>query len=311
MGENLISEDYNIIRELDPKWTKSCIKISRLKGGLFNKTYIVEDEEGKRYKVRIPSRGSEFFVNRDAEIMNLRLLEFTGVVPRVVEYKEDSKIAIFEFIPGIPLSKESFKNSEIMKASIKAIKTIHNSGVYFSNTFNVFLEVNRYYERLKKDGILKEYWYIANEYPLENFINITKYIENIIKKSEIREVPCHNDLLPANFILSKNKVYIIDWEFSGMNDPCFDFANFLAELEILNDEEEKKALELYFGDKASKVRERIDFYKFVSRVFWGLWAMFQFRNSELEFDFENWCRFQFNEALRYLKRLKEFWFIKI
>ena len=46
-------------------------------------------------------------------------------------------------------------------------------------------------------------------------------------------VPCHNDSLVDNWVLDSNlKLYLIDWEYSGMNEAMWDLSCLSIEAEF-------------------------------------------------------------------------------
>ena len=83
-------------------------------------------------------------------------------------------------------------------------------------------------------------------------------------------VSCHNDLLPANFINDGARLWLLDWEYAGMGDPAFDFANFAVNngLPIAEDDPPEHVLMRFMSD----FRE-------------AMWGAVQQTLSELEFDF--------------------------
>lgn len=291
--------DEGFVRGLRREWLSRRVKVRRLEGGITNELWLVECG-GRFYKVRVPGRKTELFIDREAEIRNMKALEKTGIVPKIYDYKPESQIVIFEYVEGCTAKKQDFKKPEVRAKAVKAIKTIHESGVRLSNVFSVFKEIDKYNNLLRDYG--KE---ILEEYPIEEMLKISKNIERDVNRQEVKLVPCHNDLLPENFILTNNKVYIIDWEYSGMNDPCFDIADFITELDNLAPEEEKHIMSLYFGEGKEDEKRRVDLYKLPSRLWWALWSVMQYHVSELDFDFKSYAHFQFGECLKYLKMLKE------
>ncbi|MBS7655094.1 phosphotransferase [Candidatus Bathyarchaeota archaeon] len=293
--------DETFIKSLRREWLEKPVKVVKLKGGITNELYLVEDEEGRKYKVRIPGKKTELFIDREAEIKNLKALEATEITPKLYEHKEDTQISIIEFISGKVAKKEDFKDPKVRWKAVNAIKLIHNSNVQLCNIFNIFREVERYNSLLKPYGKA-----ILSDYPVDEMVKTVKNIEVEARKDEpIKLAPCHNDLLPENFIFVNDKVYIIDWEYAGMNDPCFDIADFIAELDNLTSDEEEHIKQLYFGDGKAREKRRVDLYKLPSRLWWGLWAVMQYHVSELDFDFNSYARFQFNECLKHFEMLKE------
>ncbi len=302
--------DTDFVRHLREEWVQRPVRISTLRGGISNKNYLVEDQD-KLYKVRIPGRNTEFFSDRDGEISDLRALEPsgliweansnpTGVIPGVIDYKEDSKISIFSFVPGITAENEDFSNPEVRVNAIASVKRIHECGVELRRVFNVFMEIDRYAKRLRSLRVHK-----MNHYPTEKFLTLAQLLRDELERDQVPLVPCHNDLLSENFILSDGIVHIIDWELGGMNDPRFEIANFLIEHEnIFTETDENHILELYFGDGKKVAQRAIDYYKFLADFFWALWAMIQQNVSELDFDFEKYACDRFEASLRHVDILR-------
>ncbi|MEM4649400.1 MAG: phosphotransferase [Candidatus Bathyarchaeia archaeon] len=295
-----INRVEQLIKHLRPEWMKREIQISQLKGGITNELYLVEDL-GKCYVVRIPGEKTDLFLDRDTEVKNLHVLEATGVTPKVVDYKVDSKIVIFEFIPGRAATMEDFKDPKVRERTIASVKRIHTSNVKLYNNFNVFNEIDRYFNLSKMHGD-----YILKDYPIKKLLNLTRILRKEIDKEQTKLVACHNDLLPGNIILSGEKVYIIDWEYGGMNDPYFDVADFIVEIsDVITSDEEEHIKQLYFGKKDESAERRVDFYKFLCDFVWSLWAVNQYHVSKLNFNFEEYARTRFERTLKYAEMLKE------
>jgi thiamine kinase-like enzyme len=258
--------------------------------------------EGKYNKVRIPGKKTELYLDRDAEVVNLKALEPTGVISKVIDYKKESQITIFEYIPGRAAHKEDFRDPEIREKAVASMKKIHTSNARLCTDFDVFREIDRYL------GLASGYGdYMLRDYPMERLLSTTKALKNETNRNDSSIVASHNDTLPENFIISDdNKIYIIDWEYGGMNDRCFDIANFLVEASgALTESDEEDVLKLYFGEEREGIRQRVDSYKFLSDFCWSVWALTQYHVSELDFDFDEYARFRFDRSVKYAEMLRE------
>jgi thiamine kinase-like enzyme len=292
--------DISEIKRLRSEWETRDVRISPLTGGITNILYLVEDS-GQYYKVRIPGEKTNTYLDRDAEIYNVNALQRTGVVPGVVDYKKDSKISIFWYIPGRTGHKEAFKDPRAREETVASIKQIHESNTSLCTKFDTFHEIQRFLDLSKTygDDILRDY-------PISRLVERTRRLEGEIAKDQVKLVPCHNDLLPENIIFADHKAYVIDWEYGGMNDPCFDIADFIVELDpVLNPDEEKHILDLYFEKGKDRDRRRVDFYKFLCDFCWSLWAVTQYHVSLLDFDFDVYSRARLNRTLRFEKMIQE------
>jgi len=261
-------------------------------------SYLVE-VDGDAFAVRIPGRNTELYLDREAEKKNMELLGRTGVSPQLVDFRKDSKIMIREFIRGKVATKKSFKDPELRRKTVTAIKQLHESRIVLCNDFNVFTEIRRY------QGLVKNYGEeILNSYPTAQICKTTENIERELAKHASIKVACHNDLLPENFILTNDGIRIVDWEYAGMNDRCYDIANHIAELDNLEDEEEAHIIDLYFDGDADRERWKVDLYRLPSRFLWALWAVIQYHTSELEFDYDKYARYQLDQCLRHIDILE-------
>lgn len=300
----------DLVRSLRDNWLQEDVKITILPGGISNHNFLVQDGD-KFYKVRIPGKNSDFFSDRDAEIRDLRALQTTdllwspnlnpmGVVPGVIDYKPDNKIAVFAFVPGKTAREEDFRNRQVRDTAIKSVKRIHQCGVKFSRVFDVFAETERYVGRLATCRNP-----VSKQYPLEIFRRFALTLCKELKRDQPRAVPCHNDLLSGNFILSENSVHIVDWELAGMNDPRYEIADFLIEHKnILSERDEEEILNSYFGAQNKSMQRGVDCYKFLADFLWALWATIQHNVSELDFDFERYACDRFEASLEHMEMLK-------
>ena len=311
--------NVEFIRTLRNEWMERPVKISVLEGGISNENFLVEDDK-RFYKVRIPGRidGLDFFpyysYYRDGEISDLKALEATnvvwnadtnpmGVIPGVVDYRNDSKIVIFSYVPGITSKTEDFTDPKIREDFIVSVKRVHNSCIKFTRTFNVFREVERYLNVLNR---YRESGRITMDYPMKEFRTLAAAFERELDMDRIKPVPCHNDLLAGNIILSDFGAHIIDFDCGGMNDPRFELADFLVEnTEAMTERNEDHILDLYFGGQKETMRRGVDYYKFMADYLWALWAAIYMNVSPVPFDYDTFARDRFNRMPKHIQTLKE------
>jgi thiamine kinase-like enzyme len=108
-------------------------------------------------------------------------------------------------------------------------------------------------------------------------------------------VPCNNDLLAANFIDDGEKIWLIDYEYSGNNDPCFELGNIAAECGLSADALAALVSEYYGGSLRNKVA-RAQVLGLVGKYGWTLWGAIQHASSPIEFDFWGWAMERFEVA---------------
>ena len=110
-------------------------------------------------------------------------------------------------------------------------------------------------------------------------------------------MPCNNDLLAANFIDNGQRIWLIDYEYSGNNDPCFELGNIAGECGLSADALADLVTAYYRRVRRSRIA-RAELFRLVSRYGWTLWGAIQHAGSALDFDFWSWAMERFEGAAR-------------
>ena len=277
---------HDVIQMVDA-WKDKEYAIEELTKGITNKNFKVTIE-GKSYVVRIPGKGSDVFIDREVEYHNTLAASDVGVGALIYEYFKPDYIAIAEFIDGEVMSVPSFKDKERIVKAIMAIKRVNMRGK-FTSKFIMFDKFDEYFELIRKHNI---------KVP-ENFGEALVFV-NRVRGKFLKTMPelaaCHNDLLAENFIDQGDRMRIIDWELSGINDTCFELGDFSVEQE-LGEDEDVLMIETYFGNFDEKKCARMKLYKSMADILWVLWADIQNHFSDLEFDFWQYGMNRFNRAM--------------
>ena len=113
-------------------------------------------------------------------------------------------------------------------------------------------------------------------------------IEQAMFVKPLASVPCNNDLLAENYIDDGKQLWLIDYEYSGNNDPTFELGNTCQEMQF-NDEQIREVCAAYFGEATSALIARMKLNMIMSDVGWGLWAAIQAKISTIDFDFWGWA----------------------
>jgi thiamine kinase-like enzyme len=124
---------------------------------------------------------------------------------------------------------------------------------------------------------------------------VTK-IEQAMSVNPLPTVPCNNDLLAENYMDCSGQLWLIDYEYSGNNDPCFELGNTCQEMQF-NDEQIQEVCAAYFGAATPDKIARMKLNMIMSDVGWGLWAAIQARISTIEFDFWGWAEERWGRAV--------------
>jgi thiamine kinase-like enzyme len=269
-------------------WRGRNISIQPLSGGLTNSNYKVE-VDGTPYFVRVPGESTELLaIDRNNEYHNTKAAAEAGVAPRVLYYLPESCVMILEFLNGKTMSKDSLNASGMPTRMAQSIKRLH-SGPRFLTDFNMF-RLTEYYLNLCKERDIP----IPDGY-LER-LPVVEQIEKAMLVHPLDTLPCNNDLLAENYLEDGEQLWLIDYEYSGNNDPTFELGNTCQEMQF-NDEQINEVCAAYFGAASSPMIARMKLNMIMSDVGWGLWAAIQARISTIDFDFWGWAMERWGRAV--------------
>ncbi|HSJ86425.1 MAG TPA: choline/ethanolamine kinase family protein [Anaerolineales bacterium] len=263
-----------------PDWKDKKISITPLSGGLTNSNFKVE-VDGTPYFVRVPGARTELLaVNRENEYYNSKAAHEAGVGPQVLYYLPETCVMVLEFLNGKTMSKESLNQPGMPTRMAQAIKKLH-AGPRFLTDFNMF-RLTEYYLQICSEQEIR----IPDGY-MERMPTI-ETIEQAMAVNPLAAVPCNNDLLAENYIDDGNQLWLIDYEYSGNNDPTFELGNTCQEMQF-NDLQIAEVCAAYFGEATTEKIARMKLNMIMSDVGWGLWAAIQAKISTIEFDFWGWA----------------------
>lgn len=263
-------------------------------GGLTNKSYKVHIQN-KDYIIRVPGAGTTQLINRIDEKINTRLINNLGIDGKMIYFNSYTGAKVSEFIEGAKeLSCQTARLTENMILITDTLKKLHTSGIIMNNSFNVFDKIINY-ERLLEEaggGVFPDYTLIRK--------SIMEF-EYILNDYNVPVVSCHNDTVPGNFIKNhEGRIYLIDWEYSGMNDNMWDIASYSLRCDFSQDEE-KQLLQLYFNENfEDHYKSRVAIYKICQDFLWSIWALYKQTQGD---DFSDYALQRYTRAKMGLKKL--------
>ena len=233
-------------------------------GGMTNQNYLVKTTN-KQYIVKFFGKGTEKLINRQDEKYNLELLKDLDLDVKNYLFDIDAGIKVNEYIESaITLDSTSIKTKFDKIAPI--LQTIHASGKELRGEFAPFEEIKKY------ESLIEE------KIPYANYEAVREAVFSLEKRLTdlgVDRKSCHIDLVPENFIESpQGRLYLIDWEYSSMNDPMWDLAALFLESEFTSQEEEV-FLSHYESDQTPVSREKIAIYKILQDAIWSLWTVYK------------------------------------
>ena len=272
------------------------LEIRELKGGITNKLFRVKSTDGRDYVFRFYGKKTELFINRDAEMENLRRLGFLGITPRVIKYLPEQGVTVVEFIPGYVLKNQDFVREDLWKRIVSPVRIIHRSGIRLPNHFNPLAEVKRFSQIL--ENINPHY----PEFDIPGTMKILEKISEVANISPSRYVPCHNDLLADNFVLTEDRdrfkgpMCLIDWEYGGMAPIYYDMADLFQEI-LVPQEVERRLLSVYWEEDNTDYHQYMtDLFKPYPDIYWFLWSLIQLNISVIDFDYYKYGKAKYDNA---------------
>lgn len=261
---------------------------SRFAGGLTNYNYVMTIHDNE-YIVRQPGPLTDVMIDRKIEEFNTKIVAEFSINSECVFFDANTGIKISRFIPNsLNLAKAQPTSSKNLKAVSDLMKKVHTMPSTFKNIFSWKEELEKYEEVVK----------IVNGVFFFDYVSLKekafKFCEENIKNVEL--VPCHNDTVPENFLLGESDdYYLIDWEYSGLNDLNFDLAAFIVETR-LNKEEIDELLHNYYGEEIPKnALQKIKAYILVQDLLWTVWAIVRHYSGE---NFADYCEMRYERFRR-------------
>ena len=269
----MYNKTENLIRSL-PFW-KNEIKIKPIKGGLTNQNFLVQ-ENSKKFFVRLGDDMPEHNISRSKELIASNAAAEIGLGPAVIYNTKG--VLILEYIEGAMLSTDSIVDK--LESIISLIKKIHSEmskKLYgHSVNFGAFDAIKRYAKLLKNHK--SSYTQL-----LPSLLFQVDKLEMNISSYDI--VFCHNDLILTNFLDDGDRLWIVDWEYSGFNNPLFDLGDFASHCNF-PENKEIFLLENYFEKKINeKLLLEFNSFKCAAILREAMWSMVAELTSKIDFNF--------------------------
>ena len=279
--------DPALLARIDVLRGRPC-RVEPLPGGLTNRNYKVTTPDAS-YVLRQsnPSSADELAVDRRAEYENSVRAAAAGVGAPVVDFLPDDGVLVVGFLEGEALTDEHLQRPGILPRVAAACRRLH-AGEPFVNRFDMFELQADYLERVRRRGFRLPAGYLDHNRTIGR-------IRDALRVRPVTPRPCNNDLLAANFIDDGQNVSIIDYEYSGNNDPYFELGNIWSECHLTLDQLEE-LVGLYDGAPSRSHLARASLWGLMSQYGWTLWASIQDATSSIDFDFWSWGMEKYERA---------------
>ncbi|MGH3833426.1 MAG: phosphotransferase [Pseudonocardiaceae bacterium] len=262
--------------------------VEDLPGGLTNRNLKVSTPNGA-VVVRLSAGATSLLaIDRDNEHANTLAAAAAGVGAPVLDYLPGEGVLVVGFLPGRTLTSRDLTNPAVLDRVVRACRTLH-AGPRFGADFDMFDVQRRYLEIVRAHGFRLPPRYLE-------FAPAAERIERALRLSREPTVPCHNDLLAANLIDDGARVWLIDYEYSGNNDACFELGNLWSEASLSLDHL-AELVSQYYGRPLRNKIARARLLGLMSKYGWTLWASIQHSAAALDFDFWSWGMEKYDHAV--------------
>jgi len=267
-------KDIAVFKGMDTR----TFDIERL-GGLTNLVFSVAGG-GDAWCLRLPGKGTEEYIDRANEAQAASEAARAGVSPEVLHADPASGIMVTRYIDGIAtMSPDLFKQRTGAPGRAgKAFHQLHASDAKFNFRFELFAMIDDYLGILSGKTV---------DLP-EGYHDVLKEAEDVRRALKAHPLPssaCHCDPLCENFLDTGDRMWIVDWEYSGMNDPMWDLGDLSVEAGF-DESQDEEMIQAYFGgEPRPDERGRIVIYKAMCDLLWTLWGLIQHANDNPADDF--------------------------
>jgi thiamine kinase-like enzyme len=262
-------------------------QISVLPGGLTNRNYKVTTPDGA-FVARLWAPGGELLaIDREHEYRNSVIAAQAGVGAEVVDYRPADRLLVLRYIDGKTFGDADVQEQANIPRIAAACRTLHGGG-RFAGDFDMFEIQARYAAVVREHRLAVPAGY-------DDLHGAFTTARRALAVADEGTVPCNNDLLAANFIDDGEQIWLIDYEYSGNNDPCFELGNIGAECG-LSDDALAALVTAYYGRARRSRIARAELFGLVGRYGWTLWGAIQHAASQLDYDFWSWGMERFEAA---------------
>ncbi|MBO6814092.1 MAG: phosphotransferase family protein [Rhizobiaceae bacterium] len=267
-----------------PGWTWEEVDVAPLDGGVTNANFVAI-KGGKKHFMKVYGPGTESFINRDGSNDAALQAHEIGIGPNVLHYDKETGLEVVEFLDGYRASLTSdYARTDFLEHVIDLYATFHKSKP-LSDTKDVFEMTQEHIDQGAELGVHRpvDFDWLYHQY--------SKAREAFFA-SGLDLVPCHNDPMPGNFMVTMDgdtitDMKMIDYEYASNNERAYEIGVFLAEVFV----DEKTSLEMierYYGEVRASTVARVTVARAVADMKWGNWALQQRKLQDWDFDYQKY-----------------------
>lgn len=247
---------------------RDIFDIRAIKEGLTNTSFSFRvGSRDNAYVYRHPGVGTEEYINRESEAFSMDVSKRLGLDDTFIYMDKNEGWKISRFVPQArPLD---YHNRDEVGRAMGMVRRLHDSAIKSPYRFGVWNKANEFVERVSRKG--------RNDYAdFQTLYDKMAQLYRLTLHDGIEPCLCHCDCYDTNFLVDAGgKLYLIDWEYSGMDDPASDVGTFVC-CSDYNEAQVLDVFRLYYGREPDAVELRHSLaYVALSAYYWYLWAIYQ------------------------------------
>jgi thiamine kinase-like enzyme len=253
------------------------VETSRL-GGLTNVNHLVE-ADGARYVLRIPGAGTSEYIDRTTEEVAARAAAGAGVNAEVVHFDPTDGLMVTRYLAGtVTMDSRRFRDLGAVARAGQVLRRLHDGARPFATEFRLFAMIDEYKALLGSKGATLPDGY-------EDAERMAVVARRALEARPVALVPSHCDPLCENFLDDGERMFLVDYEYAGNNDPMWDLADLSVEGGF-GPEQDLALLAAYFGGEPPRHQVgRMVVYQALCDLLWTLWGVIQHVNGNPVDDF--------------------------
>ncbi len=266
-------------------------RVADLPGGLTNHNVrVTTTDDGPLLDIVVRCSQSDaglLGIDRDHEHLNTQAAAAAGVGAPVIEYRPDLRMLAIGYLEARALDNADFTDPGVLARAADACRRLH-AGPRFTGDFDMFERQATYRRTVAERGFPLPPTY-------DDYAEDWEAVRRALAARQRPTVPCNNDLLAANYLDDGERVWLIDYEYSGNNDVGFELGNTATECDFTPEMVEAWT-EAYVGDPTPADLARVRLGALCSAYGWSLWGFIQAASSPLDFDFHSWGMERYEKA---------------
>jgi thiamine kinase-like enzyme len=271
-----------------PGWAGRARVLEPLDGGMTNRNLLI-DVDGDRFVLRLAGKDTELLgIDRSLERIAAERAASLGIAPEVAAFLEPEQYLVTRFVGGDAVPIEEMGTPDVLDRVVPMLRAFHGSGP-LPGTFDCFRIPEQSAAHARARGV-------TIPPAFERAMERAREIEAAFAASPEPHVACHNDLLNANLLRDVGRIWLLDWEYAGMNDRYFDLGNYSVNNE-LDEEANERLLATYFGAASARRSARLALMRIMSDLREAMWGVVQQGISTIEFDYVGYADKHFARLL--------------